>query len=110
MGISTRIWSHPPTGDPDPLGAEQFRLPIIMTCLEIPARTNNSPPGETRRLAQDVPNRSGRTRKPGFLGDFAVGDHLSGLQATKHPEHFVLESGHRVPKSRSPMSPRPGRM
>jgi hypothetical protein len=28
----------------------------------------------------------------------------------EYPEHFVLESGHSVPKSRSPISPSPGRM
>jgi hypothetical protein len=109
-GISTRIWSYPPTSDPNPLGAEQFRLTITMACLEVAPSTDDPPPGKTFGLAQDVPHGSGCTRISGFLGDFAVGDHVSRLQGVEYPENLVLESGHKVPKSRSPMSPRPGRM
>jgi hypothetical protein len=109
-GISTRIWSYPPTSDPDPLGAEQFRLTIATACLEVAAGPNDPPPGKTFGLAQDVPHGSGRARVSGFFGDFAIGDYVSRLQGVEHAENLVLESGHRVPKSRSPISPRPGRM
>ncbi len=104
------FWGHPSTGDPDPLGAEELRLAIAMACFQISAGANHPPPGETVRFAQDIAYRSSRTREPRLFGDFAIGDHLSRLQGLEYAEDFVLESGHRVPKSRSPISPRPGRM
>ena len=108
--ISTGYQGHPPASYPHAFGAEKFHLAVIVSSLQIAAGTDDPPPGQTFGLAQDVPHRPGSTRVSGFFGDFAVSDHISRLQGVEHPKNLVLESGHRVPKSRSPMSPRPGRM
>jgi hypothetical protein len=98
------------TGDHDAFSAQQLGLTLVVAGLQRAAGTDDAPPGEAFRLAEDVADGSGGPGKSRFFGDFTVCHHISGLQGMEYPKDFVLEPGHRVPKSRSPMSPRPGRM
>ena len=59
---------------------------------------------------EQIPNGSS---SPGIsrLGRYlSVGHDLAAPETVDHSEHRVLEIGHTVPKSRSPMSPSPGAM
>ncbi len=101
---------NPATGDRDAFGTQHFGLPLGVAGLQIAAGADDAPPWKAYRLAEDVADCPGSPGKSRFFGDFSVGDHFAWLQGMEHPENLVLESGHKVPKSRSPMSPRPGRM
>lgn len=78
---------------------------------DVAARPDHPPPWDPfATAAEDRPNRPGRSRVTGLVGDLAIRDHLAPLEGVDDAEHGVFEIGHNVPKSLSPMSPRPGAM
>lgn len=76
---------------------------------------DDSPPGKSVGSSEDVADGPGGAWEARFGSDLAVGDDIAWLQGGENPTDGFLEVGlhgqvYTVPKSRSPMSPSPGRM
>lgn len=86
-----------------------------MRRAQAPSGPNHSPPRQILGgERQDSAHPAGATRIPRQLGHLAIGDYLAHLERTQNRKDRLFEFAgtlaHAVPKSRSPMSPRPGSM
>jgi len=95
----------------DPLLFQKSLLTGWMWRSELATDTDHSPPRDRGvGAAEDRAHGSGCPGKPRLGGHVTVGDHITRLERAEDLEHCILERTHSVPKRRSPMSPRPGRM
>ena len=69
-----------PVSDGDPFFAEEGFVPVFEAGDQSARGGDDPPPGEAIALAEVVSDGASSARAAGLGGDFAVGDHFSGLE------------------------------